>query len=263
MSAGSPRIVQAELSRWLCRPGILILIAASALLAAVLTYFAVSAAAGTLPGSGGGLRIDTDTRLTATSTDADLASMARSSIVMLVPLSATILGTLMAGSEMTSGALLTIATAARRLRFVFTVRVVIVMMLAAFSGVLIALTSSATAAVAVTADDALAHLGVWGQFSTLAVGAVGQSVLIALVAFGLSAITRRWTIVLVGMLVYLIGVEPALTGIFGEGARWLPYTATSRLTTSGIAWPDLIPTVAAALAAVAVTIVLLRRDRAA
>lgn len=93
--------------------------------------------------------------------------------------------------ELTSGALLQMGVAARRLRCVFAVRLVLLAVIAGTAG-------AADAARAQAAD--LAHLTVWEAGGSPVFGAAMQAVVIAVLAFGLSALTRTWIVIAVASL---------------------------------------------------------------
>lgn len=261
--SSSLSIVQAELQRWAREPAVLVTIAALVAVSGLLTYLAVTVAAGGASSGADGVQLQTDIVLDADSTDEQLASMARSSLTMLVPIAAVVLGVHAAGSEMGSGALLQLAVAARRLRFLFVVRAVILFALIGTAGAAAAVATLSAAAAGAAQAAELAHLSAWHSAASIIIGATAQSVLIGLVAFGLSAITRGWAAVTIGLIVYLVGLEPALTGLVGEAGVWLPREATSELLVPGSDPVHVVPTAACALAFVVLAVLSLRRERAA
>lgn len=259
----SPRIARTELARWVRDPVVLITIAALIVLSGLLTYLAVNVATGAMASGGNGVQLQTDTALTADSTNGDLASMGRSSLTMLVPIAAIVLGVRLAGSELTSGALLQIAAAARRLRYLFIARAAILILLAGVTGATTAIVTMLATATGIAPIAELSHLTAWTHSGSTIAGATTQAVIIALIAFGLSALSRRWVIVTICMIVYLMALEPILTGLLGKASAWLPRVATSELM---IPQPDLAPVLPTAICAAMVTtvaIVSLRRDCAA
>ena len=260
-ASNTPRITRTETSRWVRDPVVLITIGALIIVSAALTYLAISVATGSTSSGGNGVQLQTDTTLTGESTNDDLASMARSSLTMLVPIAAIIVGVRFAGGELTSGALLQMGVAARRLRFLFLVRLVLL-------AVIVGIAGAATSAVTLAATEAaraqsadLTHLTVWEAGGSPVLGAAMQAVVIAVLAFGLSALTRRWIVITICMLVYIVGLEPALSGLFADASAWLPRTATSELM---VPQPDLahvLPTAICALLLAVIAVASLRRDR--
>jgi hypothetical protein len=246
MIASDLRIPLVETRRWSGDGVLLSVVIGAGVLGAVLSAMAVLVAAGSTSGGSGGLQIQTDVQLTSASQDADLVGMARSGVAMLVPLVAIIVGVRAAGSEMASGALLQVAVAARRLR-----------------GVVVAAASLAGAQAGVAADADLASLSAWSGAGTVMAGAAAQAGVLALLAFSLAALTRRWVLVLVALLVYLVVLEPVIAGLLGDGASWLPREATSSLLTSDADLGSVLPVALVALALTVVTVAWRRRDRTA
>jgi ABC-type transport system involved in multi-copper enzyme maturation permease subunit len=261
--SGFSGILWAELHRWIREPAVLTTIAGVIAFSGLLTYFAVSVATGGSAAGGEGVQLQTDVVLDANATNAQLASMPRSSLTMLVPIAAIVLGVQAAGSEMASGALLQLAVAARRLRFLFAARAVILLVLLGVAGAGSALaTLVATGAGAARATE-LAHLSAWNDAAPIIAGATAQSILVGFIAFGLAALSRRWIAVTVGMIVYLVGLEPILSGLIGEGSVWLPRAATSELMLPGGDPARVLPTLVCALVLVATAVLSLRREWAA
>ncbi len=263
MIASDLRIPLVETRRWSGDGVLLSVVIGAGVLGAVLSAMAVLVAAGSTSGGSGGLQIQTDVQLTSASQDADLVGMARSGVAMLVPLVAIIVGVRAAGSEMASGALLQVAVAARRLRLVFLARAVIVAVVAGIGGVVVAAASLAGAQAGVAADADLASLSAWSGAGTVMAGAAAQAGVLALLAFSLAALTRRWVLVLVALLVYLVVLEPVIAGLLGDGASWLPREATSSLLTSDADLGSVLPVALVALALTVVTVAWRRRDRTA
>jgi len=258
-----PRPVATEIRRWCTDATLLVVVLALAVVSAALTYLAVIVAAGGASSGGGGVQIETDTVLTASSTDADLASMARSSLTMLVPIAAVVLGTRFAGGEMASGALLQIGVAARRLRAVVAVRALLVAAVAALAGAVAAAATIAAVGAAVAGDADLSRLDAWVSAASTVGGAAAQGALLGLIAFALSALTRRWVVVLVGLIVYLVVIEPVLTGTVEAAGSWLPRSATSELMTASPDVAHALPTLVVAVGVTAVAVLTLRRGRVA
>lgn len=257
------RIVRTEVMRWLRDPVTLTLVAGLAVLSAGLVWLAVGVAAGGGASGSEGIQLQSDTVLGASSTDADLVSMVQSSLAMLVPIAGIVLGAYLAGSELSSGALLQLAVTARRLRSLFVARTVTLVVLAGVAGGLAALATLTAADAAVQRQDELGHLSAWDTAGSLVAGAVVQAVLVALIAFSLSVLTRRWFLVCLGMLLYLIALEPAVAGLVGGGGDWLPRAATSQLLA---AEPDVtlvVPTAVVAVIAAVFAVASMRRDKAA
>ncbi len=263
MIASDVRISLVEARRWSGDGVLLSVVIGAGVLGAVLSAVAVLVAAGSASGGSGGLQIQTDVQLTPASGDADLIGMARSGVAMLVPLVAIIVGVRAAGSEMASGALLQIAVAARRLRLVFLARAVIVAVVAALGGVVVAVASLAGAQAGVAGSPDLAFLSAWSGAGTVIAGAAAQAVVLALLAFSLAALTRRWVLILVALLVYLVVLEPVIAGFLGDGGAWLPRRATSSLLTSDADLGSVLPVVVVALGLSVATVAWRRRDRTA
>lgn len=264
MTASSvPRITRTESGRWVRDPVVLITVSALIVVSAALSYLAISVATGSTPAGGNGLQLQTDTTLSGESTNDDLASMARSSLTMFVPIAAILVGARFAGGELTSGALLQIGVAVRRLRFLFAVRMVLVAIIAGVAGAAAAAVTLAATEMARAQFADLAHLTVWKADGSPIVGAAMQAMLIALLAFGLSALSRRSIIVTICMLVYVIGLEPALSGLFGHASAWLPRTATSQLMLPQPELAHVLPTALLALLLALIAVASLRRDRVA
>jgi hypothetical protein len=257
----SPRPAASEIRRWGADPILLVVVLALALVSAALTYLAVTVAAGGASSGGGGVQIETDTVLTSSSTDDDLASMARSSLTMLVPIAAVVLGVRFAGGEMTSGALLQIAVAARWLRVVFAVRAAMVAAVGALAGAVTAVATIAGVGAAVAGRADLTQLDAWASAASIVGGAAAQGALLGLLAFALSAVTRRWIVVLVVMVVYLVVIEPVLAGILDTAGSWLPRAATSELMATSPDAAHAVPTLIAAVGITAVAVLSLRRGR--
>lgn len=254
---------RAELHRWAREPAVLVTLVVLVAVSGLLTYFAVNVATGSASSGADGVQLQTDVVLDAGSTNEQLAAMPRSSLTMLVPIAAIVLGVYAAGSEMASGALLQLAVAARGLRSLFVVRSVILFVILGVAGAAAGLATLAATAVAVSQTSELAHLSVWHDAGSIIVGATVQALLIGFLAFGLSALTRRWVVITVGMLIYLVGVEPLLSGLLGGGSVWLPRTATSELLMPEAELVHVIPTVVCALAFVAMALWSLHREWAA
>ncbi|WP_017590012.1 hypothetical protein [Nocardiopsis ganjiahuensis] len=255
-------IVRAELLRWLRDPVVLCTIAALAVASGALTYLAVNVATGGAPSGDGAVRLQTDTVLDAAATDEQLASMSRSGLTMLVPVAAAILGAYTAGTETASGALLNLAVAARRLRFLFVVRAVVLLVLLGAAGAVTGAATLAASGAGIARTPELGHLSAWHGAGTVLAGASAQAVLVGLIAFGLAALTRRWVVVVISATVYLVALEPVLGGLVGEAYAWLPRAATSALSAPGPDPAHVVPTVLCALALVAAAVASLRRDRA-
>ena len=258
-----PGIARAELHRWSREPAVLITAAVLVVLSGLLTYLVVNAAVGGAPSGNGGVQLEVGTELDADATNDQLASIPRSSLVLLAPIAAVVLGVHAAGSEMASGALLLLAASARRLRFVFAVRAVIMLVITAIAGAAAGAAALGAAGAGVALNAEIAHLSAWHSAGPTIVGAAAQTVLIGLLAFGLAALTRRWVPVTIGMLVYLVALEPVLTGLLGEASVWLPGAATAQLL---VPEPDLahvVPTAAGALVFTVVAVLSLCRERAA
>lgn len=263
MIASDARIPLVEARRWSGDGVLLSVVIGAGVLGALLSAVAVLVAAGSASGGSGGLQIQTDVQLTPASRDADLIGMARSGVAMFVPLVAIIVGVRAAGSEMASGALLQIAVAARRLRLVFLARAVIVAVVAALGGVVVAVASLAGAHAGVAGNPELAFLSAWSGAGTVIAGAAAQAVLLALLAFSLAALTRRWVLILVALLVYLVVLEPVIAGFLGDGGTWLPRRATSSLLTSDADLSSVLPVAVVALGLSVTTVAWRRRDRTA
>lgn len=262
-ASNSPRIARTEIARWVRDPVVLVTVAALIVLSTALTYLAISVATGTTGSGGNGIQLQTDATLTNESTNDDLASMARSSLTMLVPIAAIIVGVHFAGSELTSGALLQMGVAARRLRFLFAVRLVLLAIITGIAGVATAVLTLVGTEAARTQSADLSHLNVWEAEGSTIVGAATQAIVIALVAFGLSALTRRWIVVTICMLVYIVGLEPVLSGLFDDVSVWLPRTATSELMLPQPELTHVLPTAICALLLAVSAVASLRRDRVA
>jgi ABC-type transport system involved in multi-copper enzyme maturation permease subunit len=258
----SPRVLGAEITRWSRDRGILILVGVLLLLLGALTYLAVLVAAGPPSTSTGSVQIQTDLTLTTTSTNDDLASMARSSIVMLVPLAAVVLGAHVAGNEMSSGALLHIATATRRLRHLFAVRAGVLAVLLTVVAALAALVTMAAAAAAVAGTPDLSRLSAASAAGQLIAGSVAQALLVGLIAFALAVLTRHPVAIVIAMLVYLVALEPIVQGLVGDGGAWLPRAASAQVLQADALWYHLLPTVVVAVALLVVAVASARRDRA-
>ena len=254
---------RAELHRWTRDPVVLVTVMALVALSATLTYFAVNVATGGASSGADGVSLQTDIALDAAATNEQLASMPRSGLTMLVPIAAIVVGVRAAGSEMSSGALLQLAVAARRLRLLFTVRAVILLVLLGAAGAAAGTVTLAATSAAISASSELGHLSAWHGAGPIIAGATAQSVLLGLIAFGLSALTRRWIVVTIGMIVYLVALEPALAALVGEVGVWLPRTATSELLVPAPDLAHVVPTLACALILVAMAVSSLRRERAA
>lgn len=263
MIASDARIPLVEARRWSGDGVLLSVVIGAGVLGAVLSAVAVLVAAGSTSGGSGGLQIQTDVQLTPASQDGDLIGMARSGVAMLVPLVAIIVGVRPAGSEMASGALLQIAVAARRLRLVFLARAVIVAVVAALGGVVVAAASLAGAQAGVAGNPDLAFLSAWSGAGAVIAGAAAQAVVLALLAFSLAALTRRWVLILVALLVYLVVLEPVIAGFLGDGGTWLPRRATSSLLTSDADLGSVLPVAVVAVGLSVATVAWRRRDRTA
>lgn len=257
----APRITRTEIHRWARDPGVLISIGALIVASAALTYLAISVATGSTASGGNGVELQTDSTLTGESTNEDLAAMARSSLTMLVPIAAIIIGVRFAGGELTSGALHQMGVAARRLRLLFAIRLALLAVIAAFAGAATAAVTLAVTEAARAQSADLSHLTVWEADGSPFLGAAIQAVVIAVLAFGLSALTRRWIVITIGMLVYIIGLEPALSGLLDEANAWLPRTATSELMLPQPDFAHVLPTAISALLLAVIAVASLRRDR--
>lgn len=241
--------------------GILFTLAVLIIVSSGLTYCAIWVATGSVSSAEGGVQLQTDMDLTGESTNEDLASMARSSLIMLVPIAAIIIGVRFAGGELTSGALLQLGVAARRVRLLFAVRSLLLVAIAGSAGFLAAWLTLLVTDVARAQSSDLSHLNVWEATGSPVLGAMVQAIVISLLAFGLSALTRRWIVVTICMMVYLIGLEPVLSGIFADAGAWLPRTATSELMLPNPEIVHVLPTAIGALLVAVVAVVNLRRDR--
>lgn len=259
----SPRMARTEIHRWIRDPVVLSTIVGLAALAGILTFLAVGVATGETSAGGNGIQLQTDTILTGDSTNDELASMARSSLTMLLPIGGVVIGAHFAGGELASGALIQMGVAARRLRYLFMVRVITMAVFAGIAGAAAAGTTLAAADAAIANTPEMSHLGAWQAGWPTIGGASSQAVVIALIAFGFSALTRRWVVVTMCMLVYLVGLEPIFVGLFSEWGTWMPRAATSELM---LAQPQIIhvlPTVLFALLISIAAVMSLRRDRVA
>lgn len=261
--ADSPGIAHTEVARWVRDPVVLTTIGALIVLSGGLTYLAVVVATGSTSSGGSGVRLQADTVITSESTGDDLASMARSSLAMLVPIAAIVLGVQFAGSELRSGALLQLGVVARRLRHLFAVRVSVLVVLAGLAGAGAAALALASTRAAVAHTSELSHLSVSAGVWPMIAGAAAQALVVALIAFGLAALTRRWVVVTISMLVYLVALEPTLSSLVGEAGVWLPGAATSELMLEQPDVAHVLPTVICALLLVAAAVTSLHRDRAA
>lgn len=262
MTSETIRITRTEATRWFRDPVILIAVVAVIVSCAMLSYIAVLVATGVATGDGNGIQLQTDSTLTPSSTNQDLVSMARTSVSLLLPIAAIIIGVRFAGGEMTSGALLQLGVAARRLRLLFSARLVFLLVIAGFSGGSTALVTLAATDLAAARASDLAHLNVWSAIGSLITGATLQTIVISILAFGLSALTRRWIVIAICMLVYVVGLEPALSNVFKEASAWLPWAATSELMRPQ---PDMVhvaPTAVFTVLVVILAVSSLRRDRA-
>ncbi|WP_144750644.1 hypothetical protein [Curtobacterium pusillum] len=255
-------IAWTEARRWARDSTTIIAGGAAVVLGAGLTFLAVSVAAGGSATGSGTVQLQTDETLTAGSSSADLVSFAQSAVTMVVPLIAVVLGAQFAGSEMTSGALLHIAVAARRLRLVIAVR--------AASGAVVAGTVGAVTAGAsiVAADLGARSAGVPDVTAvdaggTTVIGAAVAAAVIALLTFSLACLTRRSVVVLIVVLAYVIVIEPVLAGAAGDVAAWLPRSSLTALAGTDADPVQALPSIVAALALASVAILRLRRDRAA
>ena len=261
-AANTLGIVRAEVLRWLRDPVVLVTIAAAAVATAALTHLAVNVATGGASSGDGAVQLETDTVLDAAATNDQLSSMVRSGLTMLVPVAAVVLGANAAGGEMTSGALLHLAVAVRRLRFLFAARAVVLIALLGAAGVLTGVGALAAAGAGIFGDPELAHLSAWHDAGPIIAGAGAQAAVLGLIAFGLAALTRRWIVVVIAMIVYLVTVEPILGGLLGEDRVWLPWTATSELLAPDPDPAHAVPTLLCVLVLVLAAVANLRRDRA-
>lgn len=255
-------MVRAESGRWLRDATVVAVPLAAALAAAALTYFAILVAAGVIASGTSGVQIETDTLLSSSSGDKDVASLLHSSLVLILPIAGVGVGARFAGSEMSSGALLTLAVATRRLRALIVVRVIVLTL------VLVTMAIVTTAAVCSAGSVALAQgpagnqLSAWTYAGALTVGALVQSVTIGVWTFSLAALTRRWVPVVIGAIVYIVALEPVIQSLVGEDVTWLPRTATSALVAPDAEWLPVLPTTVIAISMLACVIGSLRRDRA-
>lgn len=262
-SASSLGTARAELHRWTRDPVVLITIGALVALSGMLTYFAVNVATGGASAGGDGVQLQTDLVLDAAATNGQLASMPRSSLTMLVPIAAIVLGVQAAGSEMASGALMQLAVAARRLRFLIAVRAAVLLALLGIAGTASGVAAFAAAGAGISQTAELAHLSAWHSAGPAVAGAAAQSILVGLIAFGLAAITRRWIVVTAGMIIYLVVIEPVLAGFVGGAGVWLPGAAASALLLSEPDLAHVVPIAACALVLVVIAVLSLHRERAA
>lgn len=260
--ASFPALAAAESRRWSRDSLVLALVLIAAFAAAILTYFALLVSAGVIESSGGGVQIETDTYLGAASSDEDVASMLHSSLVLLLPIAAVVIGARLAGNEMSSGALLTIASSARRLRVLFSARVVVLAVALTATAVVTVLLVCAAGNVALASANDLGHLSATAFLGPLALGAITQTLTFGLLTFALSALTRRWVPVVIGAIVYIVALEPVIQGLAGGAADWLPRSATSGLVAVEPDWAPVVPTIVVTLALLVWVIVTLRRDRA-
>lgn len=256
------RLAMIESGRWFREPAILIVVGITLLASPALTYFAVGVAAGLMSSGTGGLQIETTTTLGQASTDADLASFLRSSLVLVLPVASIVIGVRFAASEMASGALLTIGIAVRRLRLVFAIRALVVGLILTIVAALCTVVVSSAAQVALSARDDLGHLSAWTYGGALLAGAVVQSAVIGVIAFALSALSRRWAAVLIAAIVYAVVLEPMVQNIGPAQLTALPRAATSNLVSPDPAWVPAVPTILAAATLAVLAVVSLRRDRA-
>lgn len=255
-------IARTEARRWARDSTAVIAGGTAVVLAAGLTFLAVSVAVGATDASTGSVQLQTDGALTAGSSSADLASLARSAVTMLVPLVAVVIGAHFAGTEMTSGALLHVAVAARRLRLVSLIRAVSLAVIAGAIGAVTALASIGSAEVGVRAAGLL-DLSVGSATGRTVAGAAASAAVIALLTFALACLTRRFVVVLVGMLAYLVVIEPVLAGAVSDAAVWLPRSALTALVRTDAEPLHALPSLLLALGLVCVAIARCRRDRAA
>lgn len=117
-------------------PGVFALLVVVPLLSALLSYAAVMASSGA-SSDAGAVSIDTTAALGPDSEDPEKLDLAATSIYLLAPLAASLHGVLFAGSELSSGALLNIAVAARRLRTIFAVRALSLVLLSLITGAIL------------------------------------------------------------------------------------------------------------------------------
>lgn len=257
-----PRITRTETGRWIRDPVLLVTFGALIITSASLSYFGVSVATGSTSSGGNGVQLQTDISLTSESTNEDLVSMVRSSLAMLVPIAAIMVGVRFAGGELTSGALLQMGVAARRLRFLFAIRLALLVIVAGLGGTLTAVASLFSTETARIQSTDLAHLTVWEAGASPVIGAATQAVVIAVLAFGLSALSRRWVLVTISMLVCIVVLEPALSGLIDDAGAWLPRAATSELMRPQPELVHVLPTAICALLLAVIAVASLRRDRA-
>jgi hypothetical protein len=256
------QISRIESQRWFRDLTIVVILAVTILAATTLTYFAVRVAAGLIASGTGGVEIQTSTSLGRGSTDADLASLLHSSLVLLVPIAASVVGVRFAAGEMSSGALMTIAIAARRLRLLFAIRAALLVLTLIALAVLSALIVSVAAQVALSGAADLSHLSAWTYADRLLAGTVVQSTVFGLIAFSLSALTRRWVLILIGAIVYIVIVEPTVQGLVPVEMAWLPRSATSDLILPDPHWGPALPIIVGTAILALSAIVILRRDHA-
>lgn len=255
-------LLRAEAGRWPRDTVFLAALAVTLAATAALTLFAVLVSAGAIGSGAGGVQIDTDTLLGAQSTNEDLASLLRSSLVLLLPIAAVVIGAHFAGSELSSGVLLTIAVAARKLRLLFAIRIGLLALVLALLAALSTVIVCAVSGFALSAGTDVEHLSAWAQLGPLMAGASVQTLAIGLLTFSLAALTRRWVPVVVASIVYIVALEPVVQGFVRDDIVWLPWTATSSLLASGADWMPVLPTAAATAALAVLAILSLRRDRA-
>lgn len=255
-------IARAETSRWVSDGAALVTGATGIVLAVGLTFLAVAVGTNGAAAGSGGVELQTDGALTPGSSDAELASLAQSAVTLVVPLISVVIGTHFAGAEMASGALLHIAVASRRLRLVFLVRAASLIALSGGTAALTALAASGAADIGARAAG-LQNLTVSGAIAATVGSAVTTAVVLALLAFSLAWTTRRSAVVLLGLLAYLVVIEPVLTGAIGAGSDWLPRTALIGLAHHDAQPLHVVPTVAVTSGLLAMAWLRARRDRAA
>ena len=137
-TADRKTVVKVETRRWILHPGVFALLVVVPLLTALLSYAAVMASSGA-SSDAGAVSIDTTAALGPDSEDPEKLDLAATSIYLLAPLAASLHGVLFAGSELSSGALLNIAVAARRLRTIFAVRALSLVLLSLITGAILTL----------------------------------------------------------------------------------------------------------------------------
>ncbi|MHA6600600.1 hypothetical protein HMPREF2736_07055 [Corynebacterium sp. HMSC036E10] len=261
-TADRKTVVKVETRRWLLHPGVFALLVVVSLLTALLSYAAVMASSGA-SSDAGAVSIDTTAALGPDSEDPEKLDLAATSIYLLAPLAASLHGVLFAGSELSSGALLNIAVAARRLRTIFAVRALSLVLLSLITGAILTALSIA----GLTAGLRQAEVPSLTPEAPLGTVILGGSILyatVAVIAFAAATLLRRWVVVLVALVAYFVVAEPLLASMLSEHAsKWLPHVSLGK-------WVDFeperrfaFPTMVLALLALVTAVVGTQRDRAA